>query len=457
MATYTINATTNQGYVRSQASNYNNARAGSGSKSLTQSTSQVAGQQFLGGVHYIDEAFLEFDTSTITGTISSVVLKVYITNIYADNSFTCQARLYDYGTSLTTADWVPGADVSGDTLLATLASGSMSANAYNSFTNVAFPANINTSGKTRFYLTTDNFASATSPGSNEKEAFIFQSPTGTNVPQLVVVTSESTGTASLTQANATISAAVSIETHGASDLTTANASMVSTASIIGAGEGTSALSLADATVSATVGIETFAYLDLSLSDATLSTVALVDLNGAADIDAADATVSAVAAWNTTGSASMTLADAVVTSSTEDAIQGAVTVTLSDAVVSATQSAVSWPTVYAFPQSPLTGTWRRTPADDTLRSDREVGARQYRARQSNNYSDATFAIMLKTAPQRTELDRFFEEDCASGAKPFTWADPETGDVVKWTWAEPPVLIHVASDTYRVECAVRREMV
>ena len=456
MAVTTLNATTNQGYVRSQASNYNNARAGSGSKSLTQTTSQVAGQQLLGGTHYIDEAFLEFDTSTITGTISSVVLKVYITDIYADNSFTCQARLYDYGTSLTTADWVPGADVSGDTLLATLASGSMSANGYNSFANVAFPANINTSGKTRIYLATDNFASATSPGTNEKEVFVFQSPTGTNVPQLVITTSDQQGALTATIAAITLSAAIGIETFGALGVEIGTIGLAATGEGAAAQSGVLNQSIGDITLASTVAIETFGYLESSIGEITLSTAAALPVDGDLTASIGDITLASIVARDATGTLSMSIGNILLSTSTSAGIDGALTASIGEIILNASQAATVWPTVYAFPQSPLTGTWRRTPGSDTLRSDREVGARQYRARQSNNYSDAVFAIMLTTAAQRAELHRFFEEDCASGAKPFTWADPETGDVVKWTWAEPPLLMHQAIENYRVECAVRREM-
>lgn len=457
MAVVTLNATTNQGYVRSQASNYSNARAGSGSKTLNQTTLQLPGQQFLGGVHYIDEAFLEFDTSTITGTITSVVLKVYITNVYADNSFTCQARLYDYGTSLTTADWVPGADVSGDTLLATLASGSMSANAYNSFTNVAFPANINTSGKTRFYLTTDNFASATSPGSNEKEAFIFQSPTGTNVPQLVITTSDPQGALTSTIAAITLSAAIGIETFGALGTGIGTIGLTATGEGAAAQSGVLNQSIGDIAISSDIAIETFAYLDVSIGAITLSTAAALPVVGTLSKSIGNITLAGIAARDTAGSLSTSIGNILLTTSTSSEITGALTASIGAIVLTAVQSETQWPKVYAFPQTPLDGTWRRTPGDDSLRSDRGIGARQYRARQSNNYSDAVFAIMLTTAAQRAELHRFFEQDCASGAKPFLWADPETGDVVRWTWAEPPLLAHQALENYRVECAVRREMV
>ncbi|MEY5097601.1 MAG: hypothetical protein RJA36_320 [Pseudomonadota bacterium] len=456
MPVYTINASTNFGYVRSQASNYANARGTSGTKTAFSSTAQIIGQQLITGTNYLYESFLEFDTSGVTGTITSVELKVYLGNVVADNPFVAQARLYDFSTSVTTADWVPGADVAGDTLLATLASGAMSIGAYNSFTNVAFPANINPSGSTRFYVTTDLFAAGTAPGTNEEEIAWWQSPSQANPPQLVITTSGSiSGSMSKSLSNATVSAAATLAIAGALALTAADATVTGAANLSGVADGVLSQTLADATAAGTIDVETFGYLDVTLDDATVYTEVLVDIDGEAAVTLDDAVAAGVVAWDFTGSASITLDDAVVGATTASGITGSLSATLDDATVQAGQFGPLWPAAYDFPQSPLDGTYKPTPGDDTLRTDSEVGARQYRARSGGNYADVTFALMLKSNVAKDMLDRFYRDDCANGATPFYWTDPETEAIKAWLWAAPPQIQYVAPQVWRVECALLRE--
>lgn len=456
MPVYTIDASTNFGYVRSQANNYTNARGTSGTRSAFSSTSQIIGQQLLSGTNYLYESFLEFDTSGIAGTITSVEFKVYIGNVAADNAFVAQARLYDFSTSVTTADWVPGADVAGDTLLATLASGAMSIGAYNSFSNVAFPANINTSGLTRFYVTTDNFAAGTAPGTNEEEIAWWQSPSQANPPQLVITTSGSnSGSMSKTLSNATVSAAATLAIAGALALTGADASVSGTANLSGTADGVLSQTLDDSTTTGTIDVETFGYLDVTLDDATVYTEVLVDIEGELAVTLDDAGSSAFMSREIAGAAAMTLDDAVVGATTATGITGTLSVTLDDATVQAGQFGPLWPDAFDFPQAPLDGTYRVTLGDDTLRTDSEIGARQYRARHGGNYADVTFAIMLKSNTAKDLLDRFYRDDCANGATPFYWRNPEAGDTVAWLWAAPPQIQYVAPQRWRVECALLRE--
>jgi hypothetical protein len=460
MATYTINATSNGGYINATGSNYSNTR-GSGSSGKTAYTNLgygLAGQGRVSGPNYfLYEGFLEFDTSVLSGkTITSATLKIYPTDLQQSNTFTIEARLRDFGATFEKADWVAGDDLAALTLLATLTSASAGTGAYRSFTDVAMVANLNTAGKTRMVLATDRFRTATQPVNGPPYELVqWDAPSNASVPQLVVVTAESTGTLTSTIAAITLSAAIGIETFGAVD------AGIGTITLSASGEGAAAQSgvlnqsIGAITLSSDIGIETFGYLDVSIGTITLSTAAALPVNGTLSTSIGNLTLASIGARDTTGSLSTSIGNITLATSTSSAINGALTASIGEIMLTAVQSDTRWPTVYSFPQAPLDGTWRRTPADETLRSDRGIGARQYRSRQSNNYSDATFSIMLKTAAQRAELYRFFEVDCASGSKPYLWADPETGDVVKWTWSEPPLLVHLALDNYRVECAVRRE--
>jgi hypothetical protein len=454
VAVYTINCSTNHGYLRSSGGSYNSVRGGN-ALTATASAQHYAGQHNLSGTFYLYEAFLDFDTSTVVGTISSVVLKVYGYSLAIDNSYTLEARLYPFGTSLTTADWVPGSDMSGDTLLASLASGSFSVGAYNSFTDVALVSNINQAGSTRFYIATDRMRTSTSPASNKQETAGWDSATGTNPPQLVITTSDPTGNLTSTLAAVTSSATGTLEIAGAATPSLADLVLSSTATISGTQEGLLNASLADLTLSSTVAIETFGYSEVTLGDVTLSTVALVDLNGSLTATLDALTAQAVIAWDFTGALTATLDALTLGSVNISGVDASVTATLGALTLQAVESGPPWPVQYDFPQSPLDGTWRRERGDDTLRSDRAVGARQYRTQNGGNYADVTFAIMLKSKSALDLLDRFFRDDCKNGAKPFYWIDPETGDNMAWLWAAPPQIRHVARETYRVDCALLKE--
>jgi hypothetical protein len=455
VAVYTIDASTNNGYIRSQSSSYSNARAGTGNIVAVSGVDNLAGQLVNSSFHFHYQSFLEFDTSAISGTISSVVLKIYVSSFVADNAFSLEARLLDFGTSVTIADWVRGADTTGDTLLATLSSGALSTSAYNSFTNVAFPANINTAGKTRFYITTDRFVSANPPGTNNEEFAWWQSAIEANPPQLVVTTSNASGSLSKSLSNATVSAAATLAIAGALALTAADATVSGTANLSGTADGVLSQTLDDATAAGTMDVETFGYLDATLDDATVYTEVLVDIDGQMAVTLDDAVTSAFMSREIAGAASITLDDAVVGATTVGGISGSLTATLDDATVQAGEFGPLWPDANDFPQLPLDGTYRVTLGDDTLRTDAEIGARQYRARHGGNYADVTFAVMLKSNVAKDTIDRFYRDDCANGATPFYWTDPESETIKAWLWAAPPQIQYVAPQVWRVECALLRE--
>jgi hypothetical protein len=95
------------------------------------------GQTFATPNYTIYEGFYQFDTSGIgdTDTIDSAVFSLHG---HTDNSvtdFTINCRLKDWGTGLTTADWVAGADLSALTLLATFATSGFTTSGYNDFTS----------------------------------------------------------------------------------------------------------------------------------------------------------------------------------------------------------------------------------------------------------------------------------------------------------------------------------
>jgi hypothetical protein len=455
VATYTIYASaSNGGRITSTDNNYNNARAGSGS--LSTSTSPRAGQ-FKQTVSFtVYEAFLEFDTSILAGkTIVSATLEGYVNQKFADASYTVQARLRDFGATLATTDWVAGASLSALTSLATLTSAAATTTAWNAFTDVAMVANINTAGSTRMLLCSSRTVSGTSPGTSTSEYLVFATLDGSDGFRLVVETNENNGDLASTLGAATVSATGTLEIAGAATPALADLALSSTATISGTQEGVLNTSLAALTLSSTVAIETFGYSEITLGDVTLSTVALVDLEGALTATLGALTTESVIARNFDGALTATLGALTLQSVNIAGVTGSVAATLGALTLQAVESGPPWPVQYDFPQSPLDGTWRRERGDDTLRSDRAVGARQYRAQNGGNYADVTFAIMLKSKTALDLLDRFFRDDCKNGAKPFYWIDPETGDSMAWLWAAPPQIRHVARETYRVDCALLKE--
>jgi hypothetical protein len=460
VATYTFNATSNHGYISSINGSYSSTRSGSGLTAYTASAIAIAGQYENpagGPSQYIAyEGFIEFDTAILSGkTLTSAVLKLYVNTMVADIAFTLEARIKDYGTGVTTADWVAGGSLSALTLVAQIASSAVTVGAVNTLSDVALPANVNKTGKTRIILSTNNLRLGNVPASAIEEYLFIDSYLGSAKPQLVVETAEPTGQLTATLATDTMSSTGVLELKGNVAATLADDTLTALGALSSTGAGSLVSTLANDTIAITVKTTTQGYCEVTLADDTLTTVALVPINGNLTATLADATLEAIGGKPISGTLTVTLADATLSTSTLGGINGALTATLADAVLAAAESTPSWPTVYSFPQSPLDGTWTPSLGDDTLRSEREVGARQTRNRNSGNYAQADFAIFLKRDVHRLELDRFFADDCKSGARPFYWRDPETGDIKKWTWAAPPVFNHAGLQNYIVECSLRKE--
>lgn len=136
----------------------------------TTSTAEASGQSFTSPNYVVWELFLSFDTTTITGTVSAATLRMTVSaNAPASQVFTTEARSHDWGAPpLTTGDWIDGANLGADTLVASLISSTSNTNgvAYN-FTDVALAANIVTSGFTRLVLSSDRDRLNTTPITDE--------------------------------------------------------------------------------------------------------------------------------------------------------------------------------------------------------------------------------------------------------------------------------------------------
>lgn len=186
----TFTPNTNDGNIESDGSaTYSVVRSGNSLAVVNASSpALVIGQLLSGGEYYIYEAFLDFDTSSIPddAVITSVELKLYGSSSPGADTGNLNVYLSDWGATLTTADWVAGASLSGLTRAASFGIAGWNASGWNSFTEdgTNFQDGINLSGSTRLLLASDNQATGTAPSGNG--IVLFQSANGTNPPQLIV-------------------------------------------------------------------------------------------------------------------------------------------------------------------------------------------------------------------------------------------------------------------------------
>lgn len=189
MTTYTIFGAVSDGYVRSfSETSYAIARAGTESLSAVGSDLNI-GQRDFAGEWSVYEAFVDFVTSVVLGTISSAVLSLYLKNDNSiDTDFTIEARIRDWGTTLETADYVAGASLSALTSVATLATSGIGATgAYKAFVDVAMVANVNQAGSTRMLISSSRTRLNNAALEEEYVIFADASTSGTtNDPKLVV-------------------------------------------------------------------------------------------------------------------------------------------------------------------------------------------------------------------------------------------------------------------------------
>ena len=197
MSTLVVYAGVEDGYVQSVGDvefeeTYVDARSGANLFVDTALTYARVGQLYQSGpdLWAVREAFLGFDTSAVgTDTISAAVLNVTSSADYSTTDFTIEARLRDWGATLTTADFVAGASLSGLTSLATktTASGFTAGTAYD-FTDVAMPANVNKTGTTRMLLCSSRTTGNNEPTGNEYVDFRSADYTGTTSDPKLTVT-----------------------------------------------------------------------------------------------------------------------------------------------------------------------------------------------------------------------------------------------------------------------------
>lgn len=187
MTTLTVFGDTADGAVESSDATYSTMRSGSGLSAFTVTTTWIVGQQ----TGYVgDQIFLAFDTSPLGAgaTITSAVLSLYGSENASATDFDVQARLLDWGTTVTTADWVAGASLSGLTLLGSFNTSAYSLEAYNAFSDTAMTANINKTGFTRMVIASSRLSNGDVPTGNEYVGFYLANEAGTTKDPKLVIT-----------------------------------------------------------------------------------------------------------------------------------------------------------------------------------------------------------------------------------------------------------------------------
>ena len=109
MATTLIYADTSDGYLRSDNATYSVARAGYNLTVLDTQSLANCGQAYSGGLYYLYELFLSFDTSSVSSPGLAEV-KATPSN-QPGGSWNVLAAAYDWGSSIDTGDWQDGTDL----------------------------------------------------------------------------------------------------------------------------------------------------------------------------------------------------------------------------------------------------------------------------------------------------------------------------------------------------------
>lgn len=175
---------------------YAAARAGSGDS--IGATATDASNIWTGQIRVVEdftryicqEGFVDFNTSVVgTDTVSSAVASYYLLTDTSTTDFTVQMRVKTWSAGgLTTADWVAGASLTGQTLVAHKATSGIGAAGYKDFTDDALPANINGAGNSEFILHSDRHSGNNAPTGNEYVVWQDADYTGTTQdPYLTIV------------------------------------------------------------------------------------------------------------------------------------------------------------------------------------------------------------------------------------------------------------------------------
>lgn len=191
---------TGDGFLQGQGSTWSEARGGSGTIALnTLNTYFTSGCDIPGAFYEANQAGFAFDTSAVPDTdeVSAATLSLYVSADLSDVDSTHEVRVVAFGT-LTTADFVAGASLSGITRVASIATSGLSGAAYNNFTEDGTNLRdaVSLTGLTELWLTDSVQLSATNPSGRSMVRWSSANEAGTTQdPKLVVTHAPPTATA----------------------------------------------------------------------------------------------------------------------------------------------------------------------------------------------------------------------------------------------------------------------
>jgi hypothetical protein len=194
MTTTVVYADTSDGYVTSLESVWATARS-TASGAFGGSTLLI-GNAYSAGNYKCREGFVQFNTSGVgTDTVSAATLSLWGTwggSLVA--GYVLEARIKDWGTSLTTADWVAG-DSLGDLTLVAHQSGGFTHtdSAYTDFTNDALPANINGAGQTSLLINHSRHRVSSAPTGTDSAEVASADVSGTTKDPKLTITHAAAG------------------------------------------------------------------------------------------------------------------------------------------------------------------------------------------------------------------------------------------------------------------------
>jgi len=206
MASATFYPDSTDGFLTSNNADWPTCRAGSNLSADTTTAEPTTDVGVATSGYYAYEAFLDFDTSSIPddATITSVTMYVCDYNGGISQYDTLEVRARDWGSSLTTGDWVAGADFGALTLLASrTGTWSYNVNGTALTSEAAFLSAINKSGRTLLVCASAQINSASTPSYNSIMGFpMSEHSTASRRPRLAVEWDEAppsvTGTGGVT-------------------------------------------------------------------------------------------------------------------------------------------------------------------------------------------------------------------------------------------------------------------
>lgn len=190
MATLTIYGEASDGYVQSSDPVYSNARAGTGTSAVDNtSIGLYTGQTFI-TVYRCYQGFIQYNTSAIgeTAAITSVSELLYLYNDLSDADFTIEVRSVDWGASLEVSDFVAGVKLGSYTLLSSKTSDTY-ASGYNEFSSSSsFISAINKTGNTKIMHSSNRQRLGNTPTQREYVRWYSADQTGTDQDPKLVIT-----------------------------------------------------------------------------------------------------------------------------------------------------------------------------------------------------------------------------------------------------------------------------